>query len=92
MKDYPCLYRNISGRPLELHGGAAVRILAPDEIIVAEAPDAELLALERKGALSRHAPPSPPPAPPPSPSASTRKTKAAPRHAARATTHKGDKA
>ena len=64
MDDFPCLYRNISRRPIELHGDGAVVVLAAGATLRAEGPDPELSRLEQAGALSRHA--APPPSPTPS--------------------------
>ena len=91
MGHYPCLFRNVSRRPLELHGGKAVRVISPGQSILVEEPDAELEALERKGALSRHAPPPQPKMeePKPQPKAVTGRSTKPTRRKAR---HKGDRA
>ena len=91
MSHYPCLLRNVSRRPLELHSGKEVRVISPGEAILVEKPDAEFEALERKGALSRHAPPPAPKKedPKPQPKAATGRSAKPTRRKAR---HKGDRA
>lgn len=96
MDEFPCLYRNISRRPIELHGDGAVLVLAPGATLRADEPNLELSRLERAGALSRHtAPPSPTapatpggetlrPAKPRTPRTANRKSTASPPAKARA--------
>jgi hypothetical protein len=59
MDDFPCLYRNISRRPIEVRDGDVVVVLAAGATLRADKPDPELSRLERAGALSRHAAPPP---------------------------------
>lgn len=62
---YPCLLRNAARRPIELHSGGVVVILAAGETVMVRQPTNELVWLERTGALTRHvAPTSPDPANP----------------------------
>ena len=92
---YPCLLRNAARRPIELHSGGVVVILAAGETVMVRQPTNELVWLERTGALTRHvAPPSPAPANPAVPGpkknkAASSKPKPVGRKKARATSENG---
>ena len=55
MNDFPCIYQNIARRPIELHLGHRVTILAAGAFIRVESAHPSLQRLEAAGQVSRHA-------------------------------------
>ena len=55
MTEFPCIYRNIARRPIELHLGQTVTILAAGAFIRVESAHPSLQRLEAAGQVSRHA-------------------------------------
>jgi len=49
------ILRNVAGRPVEIHGPAGVLVLPPFGELAVDEIDAQCLALERRGVLTRHA-------------------------------------